>query len=82
MKSAIMKSAIEMAWEHGGADFQSGFDQSTAQAQEMKSGTLRVLHRCNKGLSGIWQHLMSRRCLGQIETPSPISASYSITSIE
>src|SRR5437867_1812797 len=27
-----MKSAIEMAWEHGGADFQSRFDKSTAQA--------------------------------------------------
>jgi hypothetical protein len=28
-----MKSAIKMAWEHGGADFQSRFDKSTAQAQ-------------------------------------------------
>jgi hypothetical protein len=25
-----MKSAIKMAWEHGGADFQSRFDKSTA----------------------------------------------------
>jgi hypothetical protein len=33
-----MKSAINMAWEHGGADFQSRFDKSTAQAQEMKEG--------------------------------------------
>ena len=31
-----MKSAIKMAWEHGGADFQSRFDKSTGQAQEMK----------------------------------------------
>jgi len=31
-----MKSAINMAWEHGGADFQSRFDKSTAQ--EMKEG--------------------------------------------
>ena len=31
-----MKSAIKMAWEHGGADFQSRFDKTTAQAQEMK----------------------------------------------
>ena len=38
-----MKSAINMAWEHGGADFQSRFDKSTAQAQEMKDGALRVL---------------------------------------
>jgi hypothetical protein len=38
-----MKSAINMAWEHGGADFQSRFDKSTAQAQEMKEGALRVL---------------------------------------
>ena len=38
-----MKSAIKMTWEHGGADFQSRFDKSTAQAQEMKEGTLRVL---------------------------------------
>jgi hypothetical protein len=38
-----MKSAIKMAWEHGGADFQSRFDKSTVQAQEMKEGALRVL---------------------------------------
>jgi hypothetical protein len=38
-----MKSAIKMAWEHGGANFQSRFDKSTAQAQEMKEGALRVL---------------------------------------
>jgi hypothetical protein len=32
-----MKSAINpWAWEHAGADFQSRFDKSTAQAQEMK----------------------------------------------
>jgi hypothetical protein len=33
-----MKSAINKVWEHGGADFQSRFDKSTAQAQEMKEG--------------------------------------------
>ena len=33
-----MKSAIKMAWEHGGPDFQSRFDKSTGQAQEMKEG--------------------------------------------
>ena len=33
-----MKSAINKAWEHGGADFQSRFDKATAQAQEMKEG--------------------------------------------
>jgi len=38
-----MKSAITMAWEHGGADFQSRFDKSTAQAEQMKEGVLRVL---------------------------------------
>jgi len=38
-----IRSAIKMAWEHGGADFQSRFDKSTAQAQEMKEGALRVL---------------------------------------
>jgi hypothetical protein len=34
-----------MAWEHGGADFQSRFDKSTAtaQAEQMKEGALRVL---------------------------------------
>src|SRR5262245_11763909 len=37
------KKAINMAWEHGGADFQSRFDKSTGQAQEMKEGVLRVL---------------------------------------
>jgi hypothetical protein len=25
-----------MAWEHGGADFQSRYDKSTVQAQEMR----------------------------------------------
>jgi hypothetical protein len=38
-----MRSAITMAWDHGGSDFQSRFDKSTAQAQEMKEGPLRVL---------------------------------------
>jgi hypothetical protein len=38
-----MKSAIKMAWEHGGADFQSRFDKSTGQAEQMKEGALRVL---------------------------------------
>jgi hypothetical protein len=38
-----MKSAINTAWEHGGADFQSRFDKSTGQTQEMKDGALRVL---------------------------------------
>jgi hypothetical protein len=33
----------EMAWEHGGARFQSRFDKSPGQAQEMKEGALRVL---------------------------------------
>jgi NADPH-dependent 7-cyano-7-deazaguanine reductase QueF len=37
------KEAIQMAWEHGGADFQARFDKSTTQAQEMKVGALRVL---------------------------------------
>ena len=38
-----MRSAIEVAWEHGGAEFQSRFDKSTAQAVEMTKGALRVL---------------------------------------
>jgi hypothetical protein len=38
-----MKSAINMAWEHGGANFQSPFNKSTGQALEMKAGALRVL---------------------------------------
>jgi len=38
-----MKSAINVAWEHGGADFQLRFDKSTAQAEQMKEGALRVL---------------------------------------
>jgi hypothetical protein len=37
-----MKTAIDNAWEHGGADFQSRFDKSTAQAQEMKEGSVRA----------------------------------------
>jgi hypothetical protein len=38
-----MKSAINMAWDHGGPDLQSRFDKSTAQAEEMKERALRVL---------------------------------------
>ena len=38
-----MKSAIKMAWEHEGVDFQSRFGKSTAQAEQMKEGVLRVL---------------------------------------
>jgi hypothetical protein len=34
---AVGKSIV-LAWEHGGADFQSRFDKSTGQAQEMKEG--------------------------------------------
>jgi hypothetical protein len=30
-----MKSAINKAWEHGGADFRSRFDKATGQALEM-----------------------------------------------
>jgi len=30
------KQAINMAWEHGGPDFQVRFDKSSGQAQEMK----------------------------------------------
>src|SRR4030095_278730 len=37
-----MKSAIKKAWEHGGADFQSRFDKSTAQAHR----------RCERGPKG------------------------------
>jgi hypothetical protein len=32
-----------MAWEHGGADFQSRFDKTTAQAEQIKERALRVL---------------------------------------
>jgi hypothetical protein len=35
-----MRAAINMAWEHGGAEFQSRFDKSTAQAVEMKEGVV------------------------------------------
>ena len=37
------KQAINMAWEHGGPDFQVRFDKTSGQAQEMKEGALRVL---------------------------------------
>jgi hypothetical protein len=38
-----MGEVINLAWEHGGTDFQSRFDKSTVQAIEMKKGALRVL---------------------------------------
>jgi len=38
-----LAAVINMAWEHGEPDFQSRFDKSTAQAEQMKNGALRVL---------------------------------------
>jgi hypothetical protein len=38
-----MREAMDMAWEHGGAEFQAIFDRTTCQALEMKKGVLRVL---------------------------------------
>jgi hypothetical protein len=38
-----MRDAVDMAWEHVGADFQAMFDRTTGQALEMKKGVLRVL---------------------------------------
>jgi hypothetical protein len=37
-----MRAAIHKAWGHG-PDFQSRFDKSTAQPEQMKEGALRVL---------------------------------------
>ncbi len=37
-----IKSAIKMAWEHGGTDFRMRFDKSTGQAEQMKEGMLWV----------------------------------------
>jgi len=48
------KSAIKMAWEHGGPDFQSRFDKSTDQAQEMKEGALRVWE-ARKAVGCLWR---------------------------
>jgi hypothetical protein len=38
-----MQAAITMTWERGGTEFQSRFDESTAQAEQMKEGVLRML---------------------------------------
>jgi hypothetical protein len=38
-----MRAAINMAWEHAGPDFQSRFDKTTAQTEQMKEGVLRVM---------------------------------------
>jgi len=38
-----MRAAINIAWEKRGPDFQVRFDKSTAQAEQMKEGALRVL---------------------------------------
>src|SRR5215831_1147558 len=37
------KAAINMAWEHGGGDFQSRFDKSTAQGNERKGAADSVI---------------------------------------
>jgi hypothetical protein len=39
----VYKASGKVAWEHAGADFQSRFDKSTAQAEQMKKRALRVL---------------------------------------
>lgn len=41
-----MKSAINKAWKHGGADFQSRFDKSTGQTQEMKEECCECCEAC------------------------------------
>jgi len=41
--SISLAAVINMAWEHGEPDFQSRFDKSTAQAEQIKNGALRVL---------------------------------------
>jgi hypothetical protein len=56
-----MRAAINEAWEHGGADFQSRFDKSTAQAQEMKSG------RCGFCESRLAWRIASRNTPPKIE---------------
>jgi len=58
------KAAINMAWEHGGSDFQSRFDKSTGQAHEMKEGALRVLWPRGSGVarSECWSTLRFPSC--------------------
>jgi hypothetical protein len=41
--AAGMKKAIDMAWDHGGTEFQAMFNKASAQAEEMKEGVLRIL---------------------------------------
>jgi hypothetical protein len=43
LSSSSWLSLINMAWDHGGSNFQSRFDKSTADAEQMKEGALRVL---------------------------------------
>ena len=53
-----IRPAIKMAWEHGGADFQSRFDKSTAQA-ELLLVTLKLLRgfvHQPPGLLGLPRH--------------------------
>ena len=58
-----MRSAIKMAWEHGGADFQSRVDNSTAQAEEMTviilvaGFLLEVIYRLLKDRVGLTEHV-------------------------
>ena len=37
------RAAINMAWERGGADFQSQYDETTAQAEQMKEDNCRSM---------------------------------------
>jgi hypothetical protein len=62
-----MRVAIKMAWEHGGADFQSRYDKTTGQAQEMKEGALRAF--CEENPKRLMVDELVRRCQG--ETPGP-----------
>jgi hypothetical protein len=60
-----MRTAINAAWEHGGADFQSRYDKSTAQAEQMKEG------RCAFWIIEIQRSRRQRDGGGNARQPTP-----------
>jgi hypothetical protein len=54
------KQSIELAWEHGGPDFQARFDKSTGQAQEMKEGALTRSMNLVECLCQSWERSSGR----------------------
>jgi hypothetical protein len=66
-----MRAAINMAWEHGGADFQSRFDKSTHSRADEKGGTAgSVTASCKQDGLTFWADKQHRSAGTHLYWPS------------